>query len=242
MVGWIYWTGERRWRPRVEPQRVLGLPLLAVGLPAGGRGRRLRQGARALLRQGARRALAAPGFDGWEELREAGVSPVDPLPLCRAKGAGLALALLEHMPERRRAVALRGGRADETAWALAEELCPRVGALLLDLDRGEEELAAHLRGRYGAAPLHLGQGPAPAVSLELSPRNSPAGTPLRLWGEPELAGLTLGLGQEELPRELEPLPLLELLWETGRRTLEEITILPGRKALDRTGENTYNTG
>ena len=84
----------------------------------------------------------------------------------------MALFLLEDMPLRERRVALRGDEADVWAWTLAQTLCPQVGTLFLDFDRGEEALGAHLRTRYGAAPIHLGLGPEPRVALEMSPRSA----------------------------------------------------------------------
>lgn len=214
--GWLWGRG----RPHVEPVRVHSLPLLGAGLPPGELSRQLDRGAKALRKKGCVRALTAPGLDCLELtdiLRRNGLSPIDPLPLCRAKAPQLALALVEQLPLRRRCVALRGEDA-YAAWPSAAALCPQVGMLLLDFDRGEEELARRLREVYGAAVLNLRQGPTPQVSVEFAPCEGPAGTPLRLWGSPDLAGRKLaGAGEEYLP-------LLELLWETGRLGLEDIVV------------------
>lgn len=228
MVGYLYPLPEERrrgwlWgrgRPHVEPVRVHSLPLLGAGLPPGELSRRLDRGAKALRKKGCVRALTAPGLDCLElpeTLRRNGLSPIDPLPLCRAKAPRLALALVERLPLRRRCVALRGEDA-HAAWPAAAALCPQVGMLLLDFGRGEEELARRLREVYGAAVLNLRQGTPPQVSVEFAPCGGPAGTPLRLWGSPDLAGCKLaGAGEEYLP-------LLELLWETGRLGLEDIVV------------------
>lgn len=227
MVGYLYpLPGERegwpwgRGRPRVEPVRVHSLPLLGAGLPPGELSRQLDRGAKALRKKGCVRALTAPGLDCTELtdiLRRNGLSPIDPLPLCRAKAPQLALALVEKLPLRRRCVALRGEDA-RAAWPMAAALCPQVGMLLLDFDRGEEELACRLREVFGAAALDLRQGPTPQASVEFDPCGEAAGTPLRLWGTPQLAGRKLtGAGEEYLP-------LLELLWETGRLGLEDIVV------------------
>ncbi len=221
MVGWLRWSEVPLWRPRVRTVPVRGLSLLVVDLPPGRPDRRAVQGGKLLRRRGVRRAVLCPGLGEEDRLRALGLEPVDPLPLCRAAGAKLALALLEPIPVRLRRAALRGDRAGPEALGLARELCPRVGALELDFCRGEEELRAHLRALYGAACLHLGQGPSPQVSVELSPCPAPAGRALRLWGRPELRGLTLS-GPERVPPGLEPLPFLELLWETGRLELSEL--------------------
>ena len=54
------------------------------------------------------------------------------------------------------------------------------------------------------------------AAVELGPRPSQLERTLRLWGEPELLGLTI------LP-EVE-LPFLELLWETGRIDRKELRV------------------
>lgn len=227
MVGYLYpLRSERRnwlwaWkRPRVEPVKLHGLTLLGAGLPPGELSRQLDRGAKALRKKGCARALTAPELDCSELpdiLRRNGLTPIDPLPLCRTKAPELALTLVERLPLRRRCVALRGGDA-HTAWPAAAALCPQVGVLLLDFDRGEEELSRRLREVYGAAALHLRQGSLPQVSVEFAPRGEAAGAPLRLWGTPELAGCRLTAG------EVDDLSLLELLWETGRLRLEDIVV------------------
>ena len=181
----------------------MGLPILKVALPQRYSPRRQRKMAAGLYRKGLRRFL--PGGPG---LALEPLVPVSPLPLLRAKGADFALALLAGSPPWERRVALRGETAGPEAWRLAETLCPQVGALLLDFDRGEEALARRLRQRFGAAPLHLGQGPVPQAAVELEPRPFSLPRTLRFWGEPDLLGLRFS-------RE-ESLPFLELLWETGR--------------------------
>lgn len=236
MVGWLRLTGERHLRPTVTPVQVLGYPLVEVSLPPGNLSRRLKQGAGALTRRGIRRVVTAPGLAGREELEALGLTPVDPLPLCVAKGRDMALFLLKDIPLRERRVAIRGDRAAGPAWELAHALCPETAALFLDFDRGEEELADSLRGRYGAAPQPLGQEVL-QLTLEFSPGPTSAGRTLRLWGEPGLAGLRL-CPPGPVPPDLEELPLLTLLWEAGRMTAHEI---PVTFALDRTAENPYNT-
>lgn len=224
MVGWL--REKEGWRlfPQVGNTRMAGLTLLEVSLPPGKRPWRLRQGAKALRRRGVRRVLAQPGLDDRETLGRWGISVIDPLPLCRAMGARLALTLLEEVPCRERRVALRGENAGAESWALARELCPQVGLLLLDLDRGEERLSRWLREECGAAALHLGTGSPPLLSLELSPRKEPAGQRLKLWGEPDLLGLSLELPGLAVPKEVPELPFFELLWETGRLKTGELTV------------------
>lgn len=218
MVAWFYPGGEGSFRPRYETAAPVGLPILKVALPPKFSSRRRRRLAEKLYGRGIRRFLAAGPL--WDM---SPLVPISPLPLLRAKGAELVLTLLPGLPPWERRVALRGEMAGPEAWRLARDLCPRVGGLLLDFDRGEETLERRLREVYGAAPLHLGQGPAPQAAVELAPRPESLERTLRLWGEPELGSLSLlteGPPDPELPR----LPLLELLWETGRLSLEEIRV------------------
>lgn len=220
MVGYLYPAQERRLWVKAEPVTLRGLSLLGAALPEGKLPRQLERGAKVLKRRGCTRVLVDSALD-CSELPEIlgarGLASVDELPLCRAKAPQLALALVEALPLRRRCVALRGKSAGD-AWPTAATLCPYVGTLLLDFQWGEEALARRLRANYGAAALHLGQGPAPQASVEFSPCGEAEGKPLRLWGEPELAGLKLTAGGEE------SLPLLELLWETGRLGLENVEV------------------
>ena len=225
MVGYLYRLPERRLRQPVGPVKLCGLTLFGVGLPPGNLVRRLDRGAKTLRKKGCTRVLTAPGLDCPELpgiLHSRGLSLVDPLPLCRAKAPQLVLALVEQLPLRRRCVALRGENAGEV-WAAADVLCPQVGNLLLDLKRGEESLIRWLREVYGAAVLHLDQGPRPQVSVEFSPQDEAVGKTLRLWERPELAGAGLSANG------IDDLPLLTLLWETGRLDLENITVRWGEE-------------
>ena len=224
MVGWLRWTDERGFGPRVTGETLLGLPLAALDLPVGQapserkRRRRLRQGMAVLTDLGIVRLLTEPRLPDWPTLREHGFQPVDPVPLCRAFAPELAMAALESPPSAR-SVALRGERAERWVWAAADALCPAVGTVELDFDVGEEELSRHLWERFGAATFHVGAGPAPDVTLEFAKRDRlrGGGRRLRLWGgEPDLGGLALRLREGELPAGADPLCLLALLWETGR--------------------------
>lgn len=216
MVVYVY-RGERRFfRPSYTLGAPGGLPVLEAALPQKYSPQRLGRLSRRLWKKGLRRFLAGEGIDLPGPL-----VPVDPLPLCRAKGGELALELLSQIPLRERRVALRGEEADRSAWAIAETLCPSVGALLLEFDRGQEALERRLRSHFGAAPLPLGRGVPPQLAVELSPCPPGEFPSLRLWGEVDLLGLTLR-PEGPLPAGLPPLPFLELLWETGRVGLQEL--------------------
>jgi len=220
MVGYLCAARERRLWVKTEPMRLYGLPVLAAVVPAG-KLRRLDRGAKALARAGCRRVLVEPELDCPELpgiLARRGLALVDVLPLCLAKAPALTLALVEELPLRRRCVLLRGEEG-RSAWSLAAALCPQVGQLLLDFRRGGEDLSRRLQAIYGAACLSPDQGPPPSAVVELSPCAPSEGRVLKLWGEPELCGLTLTAEGEDVP-----LPVLSLLWETGWVELEEVRV------------------
>lgn len=228
MVGWLRWSGERGLFPRLSKDRPLGLNLLSAALPEGKPYRRLSQGAAALRRKGIRRALLSPSLGDGQKLAEFGLQAVDPMPLCRALGDRLALARLEGVPLRERRVALRGERADPVALDLAQKLCPQTGAILLEFDRGGEDLERRLWWRYGAAPLPLDNAPPPQVTLELSPRKVSLPGTIRLWGEPDLGELELRC-ELEIPADLPPLPTMTLLWEAGRLPLSTFQVVQAKE-------------
>lgn len=223
MVGWLRWSGERGFFPKLSKDRPLGLSLLTAALPDGKIHHRLTQGAAALRRRGVKRVILSPDLGGRRTLLDLGLQPVDPMPLCRALGAQLALARLEGTPLRERRVALRGEKADPVALTLAQTLCPQTGALLLDFDRGSDRLADHLRRRYGAAPLDLVNAPPPQVTLELAPRRDTLPDTIKLWGEPELGELEVWC-ELPIPGELPRLEVMTLLWEAGRLPLSAFHI------------------
>lgn len=223
MVGWLRWSEEKGFFPKLYKDRPLGLSLLTAALPEGRPRRRMAQGAMALRRQGVRRAVLAPSLGTRELLSQFDLRPVDPLPLCRALGAKLALARLEDVPLRERRVALRGEKADPVALALAQTLCPQTGTLLLDFDRGSEDLSNHLHRCYGAAPLTLGNAPPPQVTLELDPRRDTLPGTLKLWGEPDLGKLELWCDLP-IPADLPRLEAMTLLWEAGRLPLSAFQV------------------
>lgn len=224
MVGWLDMT-EKAAAHRMERTRLLGLPLLRLPLPAGIGPWRLGWNLRALRRSGVYRVLLPPDFAAQSALERAGLSPISPLPLCRALAAELALTFLEERPPRQRVLTLRGSSSDTALLSsLSQALCPQVGTLLLDQESGFAALSEQLRRRCGAAVLHPEQGPTPDLVLELSP-GPPVSCPcIRLWGTPELAGLTLSPQGLSLPPSVDSLPLMELLWETDRLKIGQILV------------------
>ena len=171
-----------------------------------------------LARQGAARVLVPEDFPFWEELSRAGLRPVDPLPLLRSCAAPMALALLRRQGEDplRAAVALRGSRAERDLVRAAEELCPRVRDLCLSVQTGGGELERYLHRQYGVALRPDWDGVQAAIRFD--PRAEEAGQAvLSLFGpEADLAGLAVSVPGLERQKEGQWLPLLEILWETGR--------------------------
>ena len=234
MVGWLREGEGAPFFPRAHPVRILDFPLLEVALSPskpGKNGENQRKngekqgarGAKILRKHGVFRALMP---QKWEEgAKKQGISPVQALPLYRALGDRLCLKMLEGVPLRRRRVALRGEKVDATARALALALCPQA-TLVLEFEEGEEPLAQRLQRTYGAPPLDRAWGESAQVAVELGPPAGESPLPqgarrLKLWGEPDLAGLTLDC-PENLPPDLPRDPFLTLLWESGRLKPEEI--------------------
>ena len=197
-----------------------GVPVLRVALDPERFWARRRAGraARRLVRQGAARVLVPEDFPFWEELSRAGLRPVDPLPLLRSCAAPMALALLRRQGEDplRAAVALRGSRAERDLVRAAEELCPRVRDLCLSVQTGGGELERYLHRQYGVALRPDWDGVQAAIRFD--PRAEEAGQAvLSLFGpEADLAGLVVSVPGLERQKEGQWLPLLEILWETGR--------------------------
>lgn len=234
MIGVLELTEGRGRKPWAERRWLLGLCCLwgEVPVKAGMGERRLRKrverGADLLLRSGVRRVLTAGDFPYWEELRRAGLRPVEPETFCQALAAPLALAALtwqERRPERA-SVLLRGQRVSHALFRAAEQLCPRVRDLAVDAGAEGEELAAWLRAEFGAAVRPPEAGRADVV-LAFGPE-APAGrTVFRLYGHrPDLAGFVPALADCGLPSGLDRLPLLAVLWEEGKIKGEALRFLP----------------
>lgn len=237
MVGWLREGEGAPFFPRAHPVRILDFPLLEVALSPskpGKSGENQRKngekqgarGAKVLRKHGAFRALMP---EKWAEgAQKQGISPIKALPLYQALGDRMCLKLLEKVPPRRRRVLLRGEKADAAAQALALALCPQA-TLILEFEEGKTALAQRLQRTYGAPPLDRAWGESTQVAVELGPPAEESPLPqgarrLKLWGEPDLAGLTLE-ASENLPPDLPRDPFLALLWESGRLKPGEIGIL-----------------
>ena len=234
MVGWLSETERRGWRVAVTWETVEGVTLCRADCPVGrrpsqrARQRRLRRAARLLLQRGCRRVLTTPDFDGWPTLEAAGLRRVEPGPLCGALAARLALAWLERaaIPPERATVALVGRRVDRDLFEAAAALAPRVRRLAVEVPGEGAELLRCLAEEYGLPALE-GRGGADVTLCFPGAAGEERGT-LILWGpRPDLDGLILTAGDRALPGELDPLPLMQILWEHGVLLGAEVGIRPG---------------
>lgn len=233
MIGVLELVEKKGRRPEVTAGRLYGLRCLRAEIPvtAGLRESRIRRrvdkGALALARAGVRRVLTAADFPWWEQLGRHGLCPVETAAFCQALAAPLTLAALERqkISPARASVALWGPSTSRALLRAAEELCPRVRALAVDVPGEEARLASWLWQEFGAAMVRPEAGGGPDVALWFGPDGPAGGVTLSLYGSrPELAGLSprlsRGPGEEELSR----LELLALLWEEGYLDLREIRI------------------
>ena len=96
------------------------------------------------------------------------------------------------------------------------ELCPRVRDLCLSVQTGGGELERYLHRQNGVALRPDWAGVQAAIRFD--PRAEEAGQAvLSLFGpEADLAGLAVSVPGLERQKEGQWLPLLEILWETGR--------------------------
>lgn len=226
MMGQILY-GPRGLRTRLTREEALGLPLLRAQT-AGQRPGAVRRAARALRKQGVRRALAPPGFLDWELLEGQGIRPVETGDFCRALAPAIALAALKGMgiPPEQGVVVLRGERVTRALRLTALALCPRVKGVLVDAPSGGEALRRELRREYGVPALEDGPGRRAQLALHFSPAAGRGERLADLSGPaPALTDYHFGLEGEMLPEDCEALPLLSALWESGRLGLGEVQVV-----------------
>ena len=204
---------------RAERVDILGLRVLWVNVPTGGvwEKRRAARAERLLIRQGIRRRLPVRTATEWK----VSLPPVEPRSLYRALAAELALAILKRngiRPEES-TVALVGDAVDGDMAAAARNLCPQVRTLLIRANYGGGRLAQLLYREFGAAAVADGRAD---VRVRFS--GAPQPGELVLCDRPQLLGLEPELPETVFPEQLEPLPLIAALWQSGRITVKELRL------------------
>ena len=211
MLGRIRWGSGRKTVGTVE--QILGLPILTVDLPRHARRpeRALRRGIALLRKNGVKRVLTPPKFPGWPLLIQAGLRPVDTAPLRRALAPAWVAAQLRRrdIPREQAVLRLSGEEREPALEGLARALCPLVRRLVFDLPGGNTA-ADRLRREMGL----------PVLPHDFTQAN----LTLRLRKGPVLTGAGFTLPGRELPADCDRLPLLSVLWETGRIKAEEIAL------------------
>ena len=158
---------------------------------------------------------------GRPGVREAVTCALNGSVLVCYEGEGRAEALAAEIAAAGGQTALLPGDVSDPAQAAAlvraaEELCPRVRDLCLSVQTGGGELERYLHRQYGVALRPDWAGVQAAIRFD--PRAEEAGQAvLSLFGpEADLAGLAVSVPGLERQKEGQWLPLLEILWETGR--------------------------
>ena len=233
MVGVLEFREGKGRRPTAAEERLLGLRCLRVEIPVrpGMKEarvcRRVDRSARILSQAGVRRVLTAADFRYWDRLEQSGLRPVTPELFCQALTLPLTLAALERqgMPPARASVVLHGPSASRALLRAAEELCPRVRRLSVDVPGEGEALADWLWREFGAAMVSPDAGSRADVVLRFGPGGRSGHTTFALYGpRPGLAGFRIVPPEGMETGELDSLAVLALLWEEGRLDRKKIRI------------------
>ncbi|WP_130868886.1 hypothetical protein [Intestinimonas massiliensis (ex Afouda et al. 2020)] len=233
MVGVVELREGRGRRPAAVRWDLLGLPCLRAeipfrpGLGEGRLGRRVDRGSRLLAKAGVRRVVTAADFPCWDRLERSGLRPVEAAGFCQALALPLTLAALERqgVSPARASVVLSGPSVSRALLRAAEELCPRVRRLSVDVPGEGEKLADWLWREFGAAMVSPDAGRRADVALRFGPGGEPGHTTFELYGpRPGLAGFRIVPPAGLEKRGLDTLAVLSLLWEEGRLDLRKIII------------------
>lgn len=231
MVGWFYWIEGQ---PQVEVISLLGVPILKVGWPMPRRTReknwkkQMAKGVAFLKSRGCRRVLYGSSLPYGDWLIPMGLRPMAVAPLCRRMADRLALAHLagQGIAPTRATVCLLGERVDDAMCQTAYALCPKVRTLMIEAYHGGQQLSKDLQETFGMAILKVG---TPHLTLIFSAKEEGIEQKGRisLWEKAiYLDGYELFLQGLPLLEGLESLPLLCLLWEQKKISLNEIEIIP----------------
>lgn len=212
-------------RSRPTRDRLLGLSVWRLELDAEGMFARHRaiRGWRRLTALGVRRVLLPEDAFCKEQLKQAGLTPIEPVDLYAALAGPIALAALTGGGEEpsQAVVTLCAARADEPLVRAAHFLCPKVKRLSLCVQQGGERLCAQLYWQYGAAVELGGEGAGLRVCFDGT--EDPRALDVRHPKE-RLPGLLLGVDGLDLPAEWPGDSVLTALWQSGYIRLEQIEV------------------
>lgn len=211
MLGWLRWSGGRK--AVVEETRLFGIPAAVLYLPERLHGHE-RKISKALVHLAGRRVsrlLTPPDFSEWQLAAKAGLRPVDTQELRCALAPVWVEAMLgaKGLDPEQAVLCLCGERENPCMAQVARMLCAVVRNLVVDAPGGEI-LAARLQREFGLPVL-----PVRSARIDLTLHFAPG---------PVLEGASYGLQGSSLPADCEVLPLLSVLWESGRIKKEEITL------------------
>lgn len=220
------------WRPVLTQEEVFQLPLLRVEVPVRpyfGEGifrRRVYRAAERLWEEGINRVLVPREFPHclWKPLQHAGLQPVEVEPFCQAAAVKLILKelLRRGKTPARSTVCLSGSSAGGALQRTAEELAPSVGRLVIDAGAQGAALTDWLGREFGLPRIEPG-AVRPDLTAAFAPEREGTRADLRLYGPmPDLGALRLTAAERSLPKDIAPLPLLAVLWESGRLSQREI--------------------
>lgn len=212
MLGRIRW-GEVR-KVRIEEERLMGLPVLALTLPteARRRERAARKGLSMLSGQRVGRVLLPADWDLWPLLRQYGLRGVETGGFRCALAPTWVDAVLrgKGLSPERAVLVLSGERESSSMCRVARVLCPLVRNLVIDVP-GEGELSKQLRWEFGLPVLGT-RGIRADARLFFAP-------------DPVLHGCAVGIKTKELlPSDCDSMSLLCVLWENQRIKIEDVVL------------------
>ena len=247
MLGMILWKkpGKREKKVSVREHMVLHARFVCVEieegkwLPETVMKRRVRAAGKRLKRLGVSEAVTPEGFSFRETLKETGVRPVSTAALRRSIAADWLRIELE--ARGKTGVGLRVAvLAEELTGELVRtvtELALRYRYVLLEADRGGEELCLYLRKEYGVSlqldpsAEQLRNADAALVFAQKKERALEQAVVLHLWNEEEpLPHLSLPPAlEEQLPEGTDRGELLAALRQMG-------VLRPGQLSVERKAE------
>ena len=211
MLGRIRWGSGRKAESAVEQIHALSVWTVGLPLPSRRPERAVKKGIDLLCGKGVTHVLTPPDFPWWPDLVRSGLRPVETGKLrCMLAPVWVAAQLeRQNISQDRAVLCLKGERSEPALEQLARELCPLVRRLVFDVPGGEAA-ANRLRREMGMPIL-----PSDFNEVQLT---------LRLEEGPVLTGAEITLPGRELPADCDSIPLIAVLWETGRIKSEEIVL------------------